>query len=206
MVARSLPLPGCMRFCGLVNRQIRQAAVPCRLRLRAQSSRQGLATREVRAMVVAVKDPKVAALQATRSLNPHPEKVTDPVFLACGFCDPRDLVQVKYEMVRRVRVDRVAVARAAAEFGYSRQAYYQAAYALDAGGPAALAAGKPGPKGPRKLTEPVMARIDQVLAAEPDTDSKVLAALVAREFGFTVHRRSVERALARRREAPKTGA
>lgn len=51
-----------------------------------------------------------------------------------------------------------------------------------------------------------MARIDQVLAAEPDTDSKALAALVAREFGFTVHRRSVERALARRREAPKTGA
>ena len=45
---------------------------------------------------------------------------------------------------------------AAAEFGYSRQAYYQAASALDAGGPAALAAGKPGPKGPRKLTEPVM--------------------------------------------------
>ena len=158
------------------------------------------------AVAVAVKDPKEAALEATRSLNPHPEKVTDPVFLASGFCDPRDLVQVKYEMVRRVRIDKVPVARAAAEFGYSRQAYYQAASALDAGGPAALAAGKPGPKGPRKLTEPVMARIDEVLLAGPDTGSKALAALVEREFGITVHPRSVERALAKRRESPKTGA
>jgi transposase len=156
-------------------------------------------------MAVTVKDPKVAALEATRSLNPHPEKVTEPVFLASGFCDSRDLVQVKYEMVRRVRVDRVPVTRAAAEFGYSRQAYYQAASALDAGGPAALAAGKPGPKGPRKLTEPVMARIDQALAAEPETGAKALAALVEREFGIRVHPRSIERALAKRRESPKTG-
>jgi transposase len=156
-------------------------------------------------MAVAVKDPKVAALEATRSLNPHPEKVTDPAFLSTGFCDSRDLVQVKYEMVRRVRVDRVPVARAAAEFGYSRQAYYQAASALDAGGPAALAAGKPGPKGPRKLTEPVMAWIDQAMAAEPEAGSKALAALVEREFGIRVHPRSIERALVKRREAPKTG-
>lgn len=156
-------------------------------------------------MAVVAKDPKVAALEATRSLNPHPEKVADPVFLASGFCDSRDLVQVKYEMVRRVRVDKVPVARAAADFGYSRQAFYQAASALDAGGPAALAAGKPGPRGPRKLTEPVMARIEEVWAAEPGTASKALVALVEREFGVTVHPRSIERALAKRREAPKTG-
>jgi transposase len=155
-------------------------------------------------MAAVVKDPKTAALEATRSLNPHPEKVTDPAFLASAFCDARDLMQVKYEMVRRVRVDRVPVARAAAEFGYSRQAYYQAASALDAGGPAALAAGKPGPKGPRKLTEPVMARIEQILAAEPQTGAKALAALVQREFAITVHPRSIERALAKRREAPKS--
>ena len=45
------------------------------------------------------------------------------MFLASPFCDPRDVVQVKYEMVRRVRVDKVPVARAARAFGYCRQAF-----------------------------------------------------------------------------------
>ena len=44
-------------------------------------------------MATATADPKVAALVATRSLNPHPEKVTDAVFLASRFGDPRDVVQ-----------------------------------------------------------------------------------------------------------------
>jgi transposase len=145
-------------------------------------------------------DPKVVALAATRSLNPHPEKVTDEVFLACSFCDPRDLVQVKYEMVRRVRVDKVPVAQAARAFGYCRQAFYPIAAALDAGGPSALVAGKPGPKGPTKLTRAVMNRIDGWLAAKPTLSARELANRVHTEFGFTIHPRSIERALARRRE------
>ena len=47
-------------------------------------------------------DPKVTALRESRCLNPHPEQVTDPAFLAREFFDARDAVQVKYEMVRRV--------------------------------------------------------------------------------------------------------
>ncbi|MFF9646371.1 hypothetical protein [Kitasatospora aureofaciens] len=43
--------------------------------------------------------------------------MVDEVFLASPFCDARDVVQVKYEMVRRVRGDRVPVARAARAFG-----------------------------------------------------------------------------------------
>ena len=49
-------------------------------------------------------DPKVEALRAERSLNPRPETVTDEEFRTSEFFDARDLVQVKYEMVRRVRV------------------------------------------------------------------------------------------------------
>src|SRR6266851_5672576 len=48
-------------------------------------------------------DPKEAALAQARCLNPHPEQVTDPEFLASDFFDARDAVQVKYEMVRKVR-------------------------------------------------------------------------------------------------------
>ena len=72
-------------------------------------------------------DPKEAALAATRCLNPHPEQVTDPAFLASEFFDARDAVQVKYEMVRKVKADGAPVTAAAAAFGYSRPAYYEAA-------------------------------------------------------------------------------
>jgi hypothetical protein len=48
-------------------------------------------------------DPKEAALAGARCLNPHPEQVTDAEFLASDFFDARDAVQVKYEMVRKVR-------------------------------------------------------------------------------------------------------
>jgi transposase len=148
-------------------------------------------------------DPKEEALRATRTLNPRPEAVIDAVFTASEFCDPRDLVQVKYEMVRRVRVDKVPAARAAREFGFSRQVYYDAAAALDAGGPAALIPGKPGPKGPRKLTDAVMEYVETRLADEPSLRSRDLADAVAEKYGVSVHPRSIERALARR-EAART--
>src|SRR6266496_2864629 len=75
-------------------------------------------------------DPKEAALRQARCLNPHPEHVRDAAFLASEFFDARDVVQVKYEMVRRVTADGASVTAAAAAFGYSRPSYYEAAAAL----------------------------------------------------------------------------
>jgi len=76
-------------------------------------------------------DPKVTALRESRCLNPHPGQVTDEAFLSEEFFDARDAVQVKYEMVRKVRAGGVPVTEAAAAFGYSRPAYYAAASALE---------------------------------------------------------------------------
>src|SRR5215510_1178731 len=69
-------------------------------------------------------DAKEAALAESRTLNPRPEAVHDEQFASSEFFDARDLVQVKYEMVRRVRVDGAPVARAATAFGFSRPSYY----------------------------------------------------------------------------------
>ena len=154
------------------------------------------------------RDGKVEALQQSRTLNPRPEAVADPLFVAGEFFDPRDLLQVKYEMVRQVEVEQVSVAVAAAAFGFSRQSVYTARAALAGGGMAALLPGKPGPKGGHKLTEPVIDRLLETLEADPDLTSTELAAVVAEQYGVRVHPRSVERALARRRvaeEAPKSG-
>ena len=145
-------------------------------------------------------DPKEAALAQARCLNPHPGQVTDPEFLASDFFDARDAVQVKYEMVRKVRAGGAPVTQAAAAFGYSRPAYYQAAAALEASGLEGLGPARPGPRGGHKLTGPVLAWAEEQLAADPALRPAQLAGPIEQAFGVRVHPRSVEKALARRRE------
>jgi len=146
------------------------------------------------------RDPKEAALAAARCLNPHPEQVTDADFLASEFFDARDTVQVKYEMVRKVRAGGAPVTEAAAAFGYSRPAYYAAAAALEASGLEGLVPARPGPRGGHKLTEEVLAWAEEQLAADPGLRPAQLPGLIEDAFGVRVHPRSAERALARRRE------
>jgi hypothetical protein len=67
-------------------------------------------------------DPKVDALRQQASLNPHPQRVSDPLFAPGDFFDRRDLIQVKYEMVRRVRADGQSVAQSAKAFCSPRSA------------------------------------------------------------------------------------
>lgn len=148
----------------------------------------------------ASEDPKVTALRETRCLNPHPDRVADPEFLAEEFFDARDTVQVKYEMVRRVLVDGVPVTAAAAAFGYSRPSYYQAAAALEQSGLEGLVPAKPGPRGGHKLTDDILAWAEDRLATDPALKAAGLVEPIAAEFGVRVHPRSVERALARFRE------
>ena len=151
-------------------------------------------------------DPKAAALREARCLNPRPEAVTDEVFSGRPeFFDARDMVQVKYEMVRRVRAEGQPVSRAAAAFGLSRPAYYQAAAAVDAGGLAALVPARPGPRQAHKLTGEVVAFARQAREADPSLSSTGLAEAIAGRFGIRVHPRSVERALARAAAPKSTG-
>src|SRR5881409_3464229 len=64
------------------------------------------------------RDLKAEALRQRGCLNPHPEKVADPLFAESDFFDSRDLVQVKYEMVRRVKAEGHTVSASAAAFGF----------------------------------------------------------------------------------------
>ena len=148
------------------------------------------------------RDPKADALREQGCLHPHPEKVTDEAFAASEFFDPRDLVQVIYEMLRRVRVDGQAVSRSAACFGLSRPSYYQAQAAYEAGGLPALLPKKPGPRQAHKLTDEVVAMLRETLRAQPELSSQDLAGLIEEHFGVSVHPRSIERALARQEKKP----
>ena len=121
------------------------------------------------------------------------------------FLDARDLVQVKYEMVRRARVDGESVGRAAESFGFSRPSFYVAERALDDGGLAGLVPARPGPRGAHKLTAEVVAFAREQRAADPKLSSAALVELITERFGVRVHRRSVERALARAERAESEG-
>ena len=144
------------------------------------------------------RDPKAEELATSRTLNPHPEAVQVEAFASGEFFDARDLVQVKYEMVRRVAADGVSVTEAASSFGFSRQSYYTASQALAEGGLAALVPAKPGPRGAHKLTDDVLDHLEALRAEQPALRTSDLVRAVADRFGKHVHPRSVERALARR--------
>ncbi len=155
-------------------------------------------------MVRRREDPKVEALRAERSLNPRPDAVRDEAFARSEFLDARDVVQVKYEMVRRVRVDGETVSRSAAAFGFSRPSFYEAAAAIDAGGLAALVPARPGPRRAHKLSDEVVAFARERLEADPGLRSADLVGVIFERFGTRVHPRSIERALARE-PRPKSG-
>jgi transposase len=143
-------------------------------------------------------DEKLAALRAAGALNPRPQSVRDAQFAEHPFFDARDLVQVKYEMLRRVQREGASVSQAAADFGFSRVSFYQAQAAFAEGGLPGLVPKRRGPRGAHKLTEEVMALVDQLRAERPEISSRELATLVQERFGRPVHPRSIERALERR--------
>lgn len=141
------------------------------------------------------KDPKTAALLKEGTLNPTPEGVRDPKFQASDFFDPRDLVQVRYEMLRRVSVENVSVTSAAVEYGVSRPTYYQARASYDEFGVAGLVPRKRGPRGPHKLQGEILAFAEKFLVPGEPLRARALAKLIREEFSVEVHPRTIERAL-----------
>lgn len=133
-------------------------------------------------------------------LNRHPERVRAPWFQADGFFDARDLAQVKYEMLRHASLEGATKAEAATLFGLSRPTFYQAEAAFAAQGLAGLLPQQRGPKRPHKLTAEVMAFIETQMTAAPPPASRALAQAIRTELGLSIHPRSIERALARKKK------
>ena len=140
---------------------------------------------------------KTEALRQHGSLNPHPEAVRHDLFQASEFFDPADLVQVKYEMLRQVLVERSSVTEAAAEFGLSRPSFYEAQAAFAENGLLGLVPEKRGPRRAHKLSAEVVEFLRVAKAEDPTLSGAALRDRLWRERRLRVHRRSIERALAR---------
>ena len=139
---------------------------------------------------------KGKALLEEGTLNQSPGKVCDPKFQENEFFDPRDLVQVKYEMLRRVSVEKASVTEATEEYGVSRPTYYQTKTIFDKGGLVGLVPRKRGPHGPHKLQGEALAFVQQQLVAGQPVRARELAKLVRQKFALPIHPRTIERAVA----------
>jgi transposase len=146
------------------------------------------------------KDAKRRLLRQQGVLHPHPQAVTSALFQDSHFFDPDDLIQVKYEMLRRVEAESLSVSRAAHEAGLSRPAFYQAQAALQRAGLAGLIPQKPGPHGAHKLTAQVLDFLERRRATQPALKYAELARLVQEKLGVTVHARTLQRVLSRRQK------
>ena len=136
---------------------------------------------------------KVDVLLEEGTLNPAPEKVSDLKFRQSEFFDPRDAVQVKYEMLRRVSVENASVTDASDAYGVSRPTYYQAKTNFDEAGIAGLVPKKRGPRGPHKVQGEVLAFLKTRLVPGEPIRARELATLIQKEFGLHVHPRTIER-------------
>jgi len=145
-------------------------------------------------------DPKRDALHRQRTLNRRPQEVKAPLFQNSEFFDPRDLVQVKYEMLRQVQEEGKSVKETAASFGFSRVAFYQIRRQFEENGLAGLLPRQRGPQRAHKLTDEVMVYVEQSFARDPSLRAPALVELVKERFGIFVHPRSIERALVRRKK------
>jgi transposase len=143
-------------------------------------------------------DPKARFLASRGALHPHPERVRDPLFQGSDFFDPRDLIQVRYESLRRHRVDGQAVAGVARAFGMSRPMFYLLARAFREEGLIGLIPRRRGPKRARKGTDEVLAYVAARRTGPPARSTRELVDDVRREFGVRLHPRTLERGLARR--------
>lgn len=146
-------------------------------------------------------DEKLKALRQSHTLHPRAAQVRDPLFTSGSpFFDARDLVQVKYELLRRVQVEGDAVAHATALFALSRPTFYAAQAAWERAGLMGLFPEPTGPRHAHKLTDEILALLEKRAASMSSTE---LAAWLREEHHLSVHPRSIERAL--KRAAKKGG-
>ena len=138
-------------------------------------------------------DPKEIVLRDCGALNTHP--VSDTLFSDSDFFDSRDLVQVKYEMLRRVYKEGESVSRATDSFGFSRPSFYKSFKDFEREGIPGLLPRKRGPHRRHKLTAEVLAFARQLSSGEHPLAITALLDEIEKHFGIRVHRRTLERVL-----------
>jgi transposase len=143
---------------------------------------------------------KRQALRRAGTLHPAGTRVRARLFWEHPeFFDPRDELQVKYEMLRGHFVEGRPVREVCTDFGYSRQTFYVLRTRFASSGVAGLRDGRPGRTGPVKCTAEVVDFLRAQREADPGLSTPDLVERLMQERGVRLHRRTVERLLRRPR-------
>lgn len=136
---------------------------------------------------------KVECLEESGTLNPNASEVANELFIRNAFFDPRDLVQVKYEMLRRVSKENCSVKEAVCLFAMSRQNFYKVKNVFEQKGMTGLLPGKRGPKGGFKLKEDIIQFIKSMTQVDPTLTNPQIADKIEAEFNLVIHHRTIGR-------------
>jgi transposase len=132
-------------------------------------------------------------LKKGSTFNSKASEVKDELFLKNDFFDPQDLVQVKYEMLRKVEKEDFKVKEAVHLFGMSRQYYYKIKPAFDRQGMTGLLPDKRGPKHPFKLTDDIVGFINEMLKEEPSVTNQQITERIEARVKVVVNPRTIQR-------------
>lgn len=142
---------------------------------------------------------KIQKLTQTGTLNPNAEVVNDGLFQTDEFFDSHDLVQVKYEMIRRVQKDGWSVSESAKAYGFSRVSFYEIQRIIEQEGLIGLLPRQRGPKTAHKLTNEILDFIEQTQQKISHISFAEIAVLVQRHFNIKIHPRSIERTMTKKK-------
>ena len=152
---------------------------------------------------MADEDPKYQSLKASGTLNRHPEKIVAAKFQGSDFFDPRDLLQVRYEMVHDSETS--PLAQVAEAFGVSVATCARARRAFHDGGLQALIPRRRGPKGNTKVTDDILDFVRVCKASYPRVGVRQLVPLIEHRFGVRLHPRTISKALERSKKNSRAG-
>jgi transposase len=133
-------------------------------------------------------------------LNSNPESVLESLFKTHEFFDPNDLVQVKYEMIRKVEKEKSSISEASKKFGFSRPTFYEAKLSFERAGMKGLIPKQTGPKGGHKMSDKIVDKILKMVEDSGPYKSEELVRIIKKNFKIDVHMRTIERAIERKKK------
>jgi transposase len=126
-------------------------------------------------------------------INPKPERVSHPLFETLNFFDPLDLPQVRYEMIRAARVEKMSVAAACKLFGFSREYFYKLERAFMARGYVAMLGSTMGRRPIIALNQEIINFIAHRKIEEPGLSGEKVRQEIQTLYNVDCSRRTVER-------------
>jgi transposase len=132
-------------------------------------------------------------LKESGAFNNNYANVKADIFNSSPFFDKRDVVQVKYEMLRAASNDEDSITAIADAYGFSRKSFYQVSKAFEATGLCSLVPQKKGPKRPSKLNSEAVAFITAFSKEHKNAKASDVSAALEAERGIKVHPRTIYR-------------